>query len=113
MKMSLTINPKILKRKMCASTIAMSPITPKQKVNFKQIKNEQKKYNASNEEDVPLGVLYYTKLRRVGQNTLINLDDKSLEEMQMGIWKQCWEEKVLKHKKQRRREQCIIDGDIY
>lgn len=111
--MTLTINPSVLKRKMCASPNAMSPITPKQKVNFKQIKKEQKKYKASDEEDVPLGILYYTKLRRVEENKLVDLKDKSLEEIQMDIWKQCWEEKVLKHKKERRREQCIIGGDLY
>lgn len=114
MKMSLTIvSPKGFKRTMYASPSVMSPVSPKQKVNFKQIKNEQKKYKDVEEEDVPIGVLYYTKLRKVEQNTLVNLQDKSLEEIQMGIWKQCWEEKVSKHKKDRRREQYILGGDLH
>ena len=88
-------------------------IMVKQKVDFKQIKHKIKKYKNINEEDIPLGILYYMKLRKIESDCLVDLNDKSLDKVRMDIWRQCWEQKLLKHKKQRRREKVIIDGDLY
>jgi len=75
------------------------------------IKHTIKKYDDIDEDDVPLGVLMHTKLKK-NQKTLIDVNDNGVKKTQMKIWNEQWDRNIVKHKKERRREMAVVNGNV-